>query len=415
MLALFREHRYAWQVVGLLWVAFFLAYIARQSVFSIFAVLRDELGFTETQLGLTSTVFLWVYASMNLFAGQIGDRFPKHQVVAASVALWALATVWMGAAASPAALLAGRAVLAVTQGVYAPTAVAYISQVHSPATRGSAITAHGTAQYLGVIVGGWYGGYLAEAWSWRWMFWLVALATFAYAAVLYSVLRRNPAAAAATGAASASARVSSVWPILRTPSYLTISLAFIAVNAMLWIVYTWLPDILQKKYSLSAASAGFNATAYVQIAMIAGLVAGAPLGDWLTPRRPRARLWLMAAGLLVSSPCVYAIVAADTLGEMRLAALGYGFFKGVFSGNVWASLLAVVPHDRRAFGVGFTNALGGMVGGVASYLVGYFRGHYAVETMLGAAGVLGWVSMLVLGYAIRRTYLADCARVSQRA
>lgn len=414
MLALFREHRRAWQVVGLLWVAFFLAYVARQSVFSIFGVLRAELGFTETQLGLTSTVFLWVYASMNLLAGQIGDRFPKHRVVAASVALWALATALMGAAASPAALLAGRAVLAVTQGVYAPTAVAYISQVHSAATRGSAITAHGTAQYLGVIVGGWYGGYLAEAWSWRWMFWLVALATFAYAGVLYVSLRRNPAAAAA-GSPGASARVSSIWPILRTPSYLTISLAFLAVNAMLWIVYTWLPDLLQKKYSLSAASAGFHATAYVQIAMIAGLVAGAPLGDWLTPRRPRARLWLMAAGLLVSSPCVYGIVAADTLGEMRLAALGYGFFKGVFSGNVWAALLAVVPHDRRAFGVGFTNALGSMVGGVASYLVGYFRGHYPVETMMAAAGVLGWVSMLVLGCVIRRTYLADCARAQQRA
>ena len=47
-----------WWVVVYLWFAFFLAYVARQSIFSIFPILRSQLHFSEVQLGLTGTVFL---------------------------------------------------------------------------------------------------------------------------------------------------------------------------------------------------------------------------------------------------------------------------------------------------------------------------------------------------------------------
>ncbi|MBK9169080.1 MAG: MFS transporter [Bryobacterales bacterium] len=402
-------NRIPWKIVALLWAAFFLAYVVRQSISSTFAILRVELSFTDVQLGLTGTVFLWVYALMNPVAGHIGDKFPKHKVIGLSLVLWSIATLLMGAANSPETLLAGRAALAVAQGLYAPTALAYISLVHSPATRGTAITAHSTAQYVGVIAGGWYGGYVAEALNWRWMFWLIALATVLYAAFLYAMLRRY--AVSGPAAQPKDAPRSSISGIFKTSSYWALTFAFIAVNAVLWIVYTWLPDILQQKFSLSAASAGLNATAYVQISMIAGLVVGAPLGDWLTPRTVRGRVYLMVFGLVLSSPCVYWIAAAPTLDQMRVAAVGYGFFKGIFSGNMWAALLAVVPNDRRAFGVGFTNATGGVFGGLSSYLVGYFRGRFPVETMLGAAALLGWISALALVYTIWRTYVRDCERI----
>ena len=57
-----------------MWVAYFLNYSDRQVVFSIFPILKSELGFTDTQLGLTGSVFLWVYAFCSPIAGQVGDR-----------------------------------------------------------------------------------------------------------------------------------------------------------------------------------------------------------------------------------------------------------------------------------------------------------------------------------------------------
>jgi len=58
-----------WGLIVFLWVAFALAYMARQSLYSIFPVLRAELGFTEMQLALTTTVFGWVYGVANAFGG----------------------------------------------------------------------------------------------------------------------------------------------------------------------------------------------------------------------------------------------------------------------------------------------------------------------------------------------------------
>ena len=168
--ALFRENRQAWIIVGGMWAAFLLAYTARQSVSSTFGILRRDLGFTEAQLGLTGTVFLWTYAVMNPIAGQIGDRFSRPKILWSSLLLWSLATVLMGLAWAPWVLLGGRAALAIAQGLYAPTAVAYISQINSPATRATAITMHGTAQYAGVILGGWYGGMASESIGFRGMF-----------------------------------------------------------------------------------------------------------------------------------------------------------------------------------------------------------------------------------------------------
>ena len=63
----------AWCLVGFMWVAYFLNYSDRQVVFSIFPILKSELGFTDTQLGLTGSIFLWVYAFCSPIAGQVGE------------------------------------------------------------------------------------------------------------------------------------------------------------------------------------------------------------------------------------------------------------------------------------------------------------------------------------------------------
>jgi MFS family permease len=93
--------RSAWLLVGFLGVALFLNNSDRHTIFSIFPVLKAELGFTDTQLGLTGSVFLWVYALCNPIAGQIGDRYSKRKLVTWSVVLFSGVTVLTGFATKP--------------------------------------------------------------------------------------------------------------------------------------------------------------------------------------------------------------------------------------------------------------------------------------------------------------------------
>src|SRR5262245_41734547 len=84
--------RLAWVLVGLLWVAYFLNYMDLQLVFSIFPALRRDLHFTNAQLGLAGSIFLWVYAVCIAVSGRLADVIPRERIVVLSLALWSLTT-----------------------------------------------------------------------------------------------------------------------------------------------------------------------------------------------------------------------------------------------------------------------------------------------------------------------------------
>src|SRR5688572_32385700 len=131
--------RTAWTLVAFMWVAYFLNYTDRQVIFSIFPVLKSELQFTDTQLGLTGSVFLWVYALCSPIAGQLGDRFSKRTLVVLSLVLWSGVTTLTGFASSVFMLLACRALIGITESLFIPPALALTANAHGPRTRSRAI------------------------------------------------------------------------------------------------------------------------------------------------------------------------------------------------------------------------------------------------------------------------------------
>src|SRR5205823_2697050 len=73
--SLMTPKRYAWILVAILWVVALLNYVDRQVIFSLFPLLSRDLSLSPVQLGLLSTVFLWVYGILSPFAGFAADRF----------------------------------------------------------------------------------------------------------------------------------------------------------------------------------------------------------------------------------------------------------------------------------------------------------------------------------------------------
>src|SRR3984957_3217010 len=181
--------RLAWATVAFLWFAYLLNYVDRQAVFSIFPVLRSELGFSDTQLGLVGTLFIWVYSLCMPLTGRLADVVRRDRLVISSLILWSLATLGTALSASVPAFLFWRAVMGITESLYVPAALAIIAALHPGATRSKALAIHNTAQFAGIIAGGWYGGWAADHIGWRRGFALVAIAGMAYAFVLWSVFR----------------------------------------------------------------------------------------------------------------------------------------------------------------------------------------------------------------------------------
>jgi MFS family permease len=387
-----------------MWVAYFLNYIDRQLVFSIFPILETELKFTPTQLGLTGSVFLWVYALCNPAAGMLGDRFPRRTLIVGSLVAWSAITALTGAAGSAILLLACRGLMGVAEALFFPSALTLTAHAHGPQSRSRAVALFSTAQILGIVMGGWFGGFMGERHQWRWAFFCLGIAGALYALPYHLLLKRCPEpppspARGTTGAAFA-----------RIPSYLLLCVAFPCFTFVLWLLYTWLPDFFYGKFSLSLGEAGFASTAFLQGGSVAGLLLGGVLADRLRRRVPSARFALVAAGLLLCAPGVHVVGNSGTLLATQIGAASVGVGAGLAVANFFPSALEVVPRSCHATAVGVLNLLGGLVSGFAPLLAGALKKSVGLPALMTLAGGLCLLAAGLVALGTRRWFADDAGR-----
>src|SRR5271169_4115961 len=89
-----REMLRRWAIVGLLCLAFVIAYIDRQNL--SFALtdhsFKDFFGLTDSSRGLLNSAFFWTYAVLQIPAGWVVDRFGVKFPYFIGFTLWCLAS-----------------------------------------------------------------------------------------------------------------------------------------------------------------------------------------------------------------------------------------------------------------------------------------------------------------------------------
>ena len=401
--------RRAWLLVGFTWIAYCLNYSDRQVIFSIFPILKSELHFTDAQLGLTSSAFLWVYGLCSPIAGQIGDRFSKRRLVALSLLLWSGVTALTGFSHSVGMVLTCRALTGVTESLFVPAAVALLANSHRPENRSRAFAVYGTGQLAGIVVGGWYGGFVAQEFQWRLAFYSLGAAGIVYCIPYFRFL--NSFSEEARVETRKSGATLAVTALARIPSYLVLCFVSSVFNLTLWVLYTWLPDFLYEKFSLSLAGAGYTATVYLQTASLVGTLAGGVLADYLYRRTNRARFWLIAIGVLLCAPCVHLIGNCDSLLFTKLAAVAFGLTGGLALANLYISSFDVVPADTRASAVAFMNLAGYLTSGFAPLVIGVWKQTIGIGRMMSYTALLLVGAALVLFAATKYLVPKDYERV----
>lgn len=382
-------------IVVLLWFALAINYLDRQIPYAIFPALQADLGFTGARLGLIGTVFAWIYTLSMPVAGRLADLVSRKRLIVASLVLFSLATIGCSLAGSATVFLVWRAAIAVTEALYYPAAVGLIASFHTAAGRSRALGIHQSAQFAGLVAGGWYGGWMADTFTWRAGFLAAGAAGLVYAGVL---AWRLPGDAPSTASQPAAERPAAIGPTLAelagSRCYAALCLAFYAFCSMLWVFYAWYPSHLYERFKLSMTESGFNATVYVQLACGLGVLAGGALADRLIRTVPAARLYIAAAGILVSAPLGYLTFAADSLALARLFSAGYGFTAGFMIANIFASAYDVTAPRNYGVSAGVLNSVGGVASAVIIYLAGWLKGS------IGFAGLLQWVALGCAGAAV---------------
>ena len=378
-------------------------------VFSLFPLLKRDLHFTDVQLGLTASVFLWIYGLCSPIAGQIGDRVSKRMLIICSLLAWSVATVLTGFSNSATMLLGLRAVIGVTEAFFFPAAFALIANAHPPATRSRALAFFHTAQIAGIIGGGWFGGFMAEGFHWRLSFLVLGMAGILYALPCFIYLR-NVSEEAAVETKKSGSRLA-VKELARVPTYCVLCVVFPMFVFVTWLLSGWLTTFLHEKFSLGLKDAALAATLYQQGATVVGLVGGGVLADWLFQRTTAARYWIIGAGLLLCAPCVHFLGNSDSLVQTKLAAVAFGLTSGLVIANLMAASFDVVPVDTRASAAGVLNLVGGLVAGLGTWLGGALKETVGIHKLLSLSAVMCVVAAVLVAVTIRFLFQRDYQRV----
>ena len=238
---------------------------------------------------------------------------------------------------------------------------------------------HQTSVYVGTIGGGFFAGLIGQHYGWRLSFIVFGGLGVALGFVLRRFLIEPPRGAAdvaelkSTHAPVASSRGLPLAEFLRlvgrTPTLLCLMGAFMCANFVAVVLLSWMPKFLYDKFGMGLAMAGLTATIFVQLASMAG----APLGGWLADywrrRTPRGRLAVQMVGVLGGAPFVALCGLTPSVGTLIIALTVWGFFKGLYDANIFASVFDVVRPEARGTAAGFMNAVGWLAGGGSAPLV----------------------------------------------
>lgn len=396
-----------WLLIAYLWVCYVLNHADRQVVYTLFPALQKEFGYSDAVLGLTGSLFLWVYGLGSPIAGILGDRWSKGRLVVGSLAVWSAFTVLSGVSPNGTFLLVCRGLLGISECLFMPAAYALMANAHPPETRSKAIGIFATSQLIGVAAGGSLSGYIAENMHWRYSFWILGAAGLLFALPLWRFLRSVPPHFLQSSK-SQPAQLSSFLSLFKIPALRTVT-TFVAIATFgLFLVYSWLPTFLYDKFSLGMARASFEASVYPQIGTALGLLVGGMLADRLYARGVKSsRFWVVFAACIAAGPCIYMIGQGSTLAITRAATMGFGFFSGFIAGNQAAAAFDVVPAALRASTVGVLNLLGATVSGFGPLLGGLARRTIGVDSVLTFTAGLYALTAVIVVYGTLRHFARD--------
>src|SRR5438034_2817957 len=283
-----------------------LNYLDRYVAAAVAPQIQDELHLSNSEVGLFGTAFLLVYAIAAIPFGYWGDRGVRKTVIGVGVTIWSLATLLTGFARNYVQLFLSRAVVGIGEASYYPAGTSLMSDYFPKEQRSRVMSIWGAGSTVGIALGFAGGGYLADKFGWRAVFFiaggpglLFALLAYRMREPLRGAVERGPSLAK-----TADAGLKQFLELLRIP---TLRATIIAQTLLFFVLASnafWLPTVLQRRFELSATKAGLLAGVVIVVGGLIGTLAGGWLADKRALTTPRAHLEVGIAGFVAGAVLV---------------------------------------------------------------------------------------------------------------
>jgi len=399
-----------WELLIILWFAFFLNQADRQIFNVTLPLIRGDIKLSDAEFGLIAASLIWTYGLLVPVAGFLGDIFPRRNILAFCILFWSISTFFTGFASGliPFVLLLGIATGG-GEAFYAPSANALISEKYKK-NRAFAMSIHQTAAYAGIILSGVLADYIGEHFGWRRSFNVFGLLGVVLSVIfLLRVKASDPPAR--TPDFSILKQVKDALSVFRKPTVILLTLAFACMVFVNVGYLTWMPLYLVEKYGMSVTYAGFSSLIYHHVGAFLGVMVGSRFADKQALKKPKMRLIIQSVALFCGAPFIFMMGFTNNQATTFFALAIFGFMRGIYDSNIFASLYEVVKPSIRASATGFMLMFAFLTGAFAPLILGILKptlGLAASFSSLSVCYLIGSIAIL-LGAKIwfKKDYVGD--------
>ena len=407
---------YKWEIILLLWVAYFLNQGDRQVFNTVLPHIQAFLGVEDSTMGLISTCFNLFFAMTVPFAGYFADRIPRRKIIIFSVALFSTATMFTGFAGTVVMMILLRSVATgMGEAMFGPTYPAIIAEYHDSITRARAMSIHQTAYYVGVIASGFLAGYIADTLGWQYSFLIFGAVGVIFTFVLLLRLKDKNQDVVAVQKTEKPSFLEAMAAIFKVPTAVCMIFGFTSLIFVLTGYLTWMPKYLMETFDLSGASAGFNSMFWTHAAAFVGVLVAGSLSDKVAASKGggKNRLILQSAGLLLAAPCIALMGLSTNVAVVYAALAGFGFFRAFFDANTYSILYDVIPVKYHSSSSAVLQMFGFGMGSLAPLILGFMSPKLGLSVGIASLAVIWIVAGVVLLVAKFFFFDKDAARLKE--
>lgn len=398
---------YKWEMILLLWLAFFFNQADRQIFNVVLPAIRSELNLADSDMGLVASILILVYGILVPVAGFVGDRSNKKYVLMLSLFIWSTSTLFSGMSTMLIHLILLQSIATGGgEAFYSPSANAMIGEHHDK-TRATAMSIHQTALYAGIIMSGYLAGWIADQFGWRVAFYLFGGLGIILSLII-AVRLKDSLPLSAIG--NKMRFIDALQMFFKKPTALLLTLAFAGMVFVNVGFMTWMPTYLHEKFGFSLARSGFDATFYHYVAAFIGVLFGASLADRYCGKIIGMRGIVQGTGLLLGAPFIFLLGMGNTPFMIYMALAFFGIFRGIYDSNIFAALYDVVEPRFRSTATGLMLMFAFITGASAPYILGKVKPILGLAWGLSALSVVYVAAAICIFIAVKFYYKKDIVK-----
>ena len=377
-------------VLLMLLFAYILNFLDRQILGILLEPIKEDLGFTDSELGLlTGPAFALVYSLLGLPLAILADRTSRSKVVAGSLAVWSGFTALCGTATGFWHLFLARLGVGVGEAGGVAPSYALIADYFPAHRRARALAIFSLGVPIGLGLGSILGSWIASTFDWRTAFFVMGIAGLILAPVFAFVVK-DPQRAAGAKAPSLG-DLGAVFPVIaKKRSFWLMAFGASLSSLCGYGLATWVASILIRSFDMSLVGAGQFLGSLLLIGGTIGVFMGGWLADRMGGRDKRWYAWLPTIAWLITAPLYAMGLLVENLTLVWALLIIPNALNILWLGPVTTAVQHLVAPAQRSTASGSFLLINNLIGlGVGPFLIGAIsdalRETYGADSLRYAA------------------------------